>query len=97
MNGGVISNNKTLKYGGGIFITTAEVDTVMIMNGGSIQNNTVTGSTDGWRGGGIYVNREQGATSSTTVYIKNGIIENNIAPSDPNTFASSGAQIIDQR
>ena len=92
MNGGTISYNKALRDGGGIYVSSFNVSTVMTINDGLITNNTA-----GLYGGGIFAIREEGAVTDTTVYIKGGVIENNITSNGTETYTYNGAQIIDQR
>ena len=97
MNGGKIINNKTPKGGGGIYINSENTPSIMIMTDGIISNNTVIENAHGSEGGGIVASIEFNGNSPTTVYLRGGKIENNIASFSPDMYARSGAQIIDER
>ena len=97
MNGGIVSYNKTKTRGGGMMINNTGIETIMIMNGGIIENNVVSGAEQGKHGGGIHANVDSGSNENTLVYIKGGTIANNTAPIGSDTYTSLAAQIIDER
>ena len=90
MNGGTIENNQA-KQGGGIGVSASSTNSSITINNGIIRNNTATS------GGGIWASRYHSNPVQVTVYVKSGTISGNIAPTGANTYATNGAQIIDQR
>ena len=60
VNGGNIDNNEAKGWGGGVFFSNNGVNpasTKMVMTGGSVSGNSVTGKVSSWNesGGGIYI------------------------------------------
>ncbi len=101
MTGGVISNNTAKKSGGGIFFEALSVDSTMVMKGGYISQNSVTGdeslSDEFNSGGGIFAHSASNLTANAKIIIQGGGIENNRAPRNPNMDTRNGAQIVDER
>jgi hypothetical protein len=78
-NGAVLRNNRATSGGGAVLVNNGAVFT---MNGGTISDNTATGTTSG---GGVYVN---GATAAFTM--NGGTISGNTATNGAGVYVNNG-------